>query len=510
MNRPLSSWKMVLLAAAIGGPIGVWIFSQSGASVTQAYAQQAAEATQARTQLDPGLVAHAEQLSKAFRDVAKSVKPSVVSIKSLVERRAVAQRGPGRGLPQGLPPEFERFFGPGFGIPDMEQEAAPEGPDGKVQLGLGSGVIVRADGYILTNNHVVANASELEVYLSDDSKYVAKVVGTDPRTDLAVLKIDATGLIATPIGDSSKVEVGDWAIAIGSPFGLDQTVTAGIISATKRTDQGITPYDDFIQTDAAINPGNSGGPLLNLRGEIIGINTAIASRGGGYNGIGFAVPGNTASRVLSDIISTGSVSRGFVGIRPAAMSPEIAKQLDLPSNLRGALVENVTKGMPADKAGIKVKDVIVEIDGVPIKSDSAMRRAIGETKPGTTVNVKVYRNGKTVDIPVTVAPLDEKALAQVDQQSIEKMQKLGIAVDSVPSSIAKRLQLENGEGVIVTELARRGRFFGVKVGDVILSVNGTAVNSPEEFVDALADSEPGQPLTMVIRDENAEKMITIQ
>ncbi len=510
MNRPLSSWKMVLLAAAVGGPIGFWILSQGGPSVTQAYAQQAAEATQARTQLDPGLVAHAEQLSKAFRDVAKSVKPSVVSIKSLVERRAVAQRGPGRGLPQGLPPEFERFFGPGFGFPDMEQEPVPEGTDGKVQLGLGSGVIVRADGYILTNNHVVANASELEVYLSDDSKYVAKVVGTDPRTDLAVLKIDATGLIATPIGDSSKVEVGDWAIAIGSPFGLDQTVTAGIISATKRTDQGITPYDDFIQTDAAINPGNSGGPLLNLRGEIIGINTAIASRGGGYNGIGFAVPGNTASRVLSDIISTGSVSRGFVGIRPAAMSPEIARQLDLPANLRGALVEHVTKGMPADKAGIKVKDVIVEIDGVAIKSDSAMRRAIGETKPGTTVNVKVYRNGKTVDVPVTVAPLDEKALAQVDQQSVEKMQKLGIAVDSVPSSIAKRLQLENGEGVIVTELARRGKFFGVKVGDVILSVNGTTVNSPEEFLAALEDSEPGQPLTLVIRDENAEKMITIQ
>jgi serine protease Do len=166
--------------------------------------------------------------------------------------------------------------------------------------------------------------------------------------------------------------------------------------------------------------------------------------------------------------------------------------------------------MPADKAGIKIKDVIVEIDGVAIKSDSAMRRAIGETKPGTTVNVKVYRNGKTLDIPVTVAPLDEKALAQVDQQSIEKMQKLGIAVDSVPSSIAKRLQLESGEGVIVTELARRGKFLGVKVGDVILSVNGQTVNSPEDFLQAISENNPGEPLTLVIRDENAEKMITIQ
>jgi serine protease Do len=192
------------------------------------------------------------------------------------------------------------------------------------------------------------------------------------------------------------------------------------------------------------------------------------------------------------------------------MSPEVAAQLDLPSNLKGALVEHVTKGMPADKAGIKIKDVIVEIDGVAIKSDSAMRRAIGETKPGTTVNVKVYRNGKTLDIPVTVAPLDDKALAQVDQQSIEKMQKLGIAVDSVPSSIAKRLQLESGEGVIVTELARRSKFLGVKVGDVILSVNGQTVNSPEEFLQAISENNPGEPLTLVIRDENAEKMITIQ
>jgi serine protease Do len=351
----------------------------------------------------------------------------------------------------------------------------------------------------------------LEVYLSDDTKYVAKVIGTDPRTDLAVLKIDATGLIATPVGDSSKVEVGDWAIAIGSPFGLAQTVTAGIISATKRTDQGITPYDDFIQTDAAINPGNSGGPLLNLRGEIIGINTAIASRGGGYNGVCFAVPSNTASRVLSDLISNGTVSRGFIGVRPASMSPEIAKQLGLPADLKGALVESVTKGMPADKAGIRPKDVIVQIDGVAIKSDSAMRRAIGETKPGTSVNVKIYRDGKTIDVPVTVELLDEKALAASDRQSIQNIQRaLGFAVDSVPANIAKRLQLEPGEGIIVTEISRRSRIPGLKVGDVILSVNGTAVNSVEDFADAVGDVRGGEALSLVIRDESSERMITVR
>jgi serine protease Do len=486
------------------------MFSDSSVAPSQAYAQQVAQATQARTQLDPNLIAPAEQLSKAFREVAKSVKPSVVSIKSLVERRAVAQRGGGRGFPQGLPPEFERFFGPGFGMPELDPQEETAGADGMVQLGLGSGVIVRQDGYILTNNHVVANAAELEVYLSDDTKYVAKVVGTDPRTDLAVLKIDAVGLIATPIGDSSKVEVGDWAIAIGSPFGLAQTVTAGIISATKRTDQGITPYDDFIQTDAAINPGNSGGPLLNLRGEIIGINTAIASRGGGYNGVCFAVPSNTASRVLSDLITNGTVSRGFIGVRPAAMSPEIAKQLGLPTDLKGALVETVTKGMPADKAGIRAMDVIVEIDGNAIKSDSAMRRAIGETKPGTTVNVKIYRDGKTIDVPVTVAVLDEKAIAANERQSNQNMQRLGFSVDAVPAKIAKDLQLEAGEGVIVTEIARRGRIPGLKVGDVILSVNGTAISSVEDFADAIGELQPGDALSLVVRDESSERMITVR
>lgn len=510
MNRPMSTWKLLSLLAIVAAPVGYWMFSDSRVNPSQAYAQQAAQATQARTQLDPNLIAPAEQLSKAFREVAKSVKPSVVSIKSLVERRSVAQRRDMRGLPQGLPPEFERFFGPGFGLPEMEPEEDPGAPEGMVQLGLGSGVIVRQDGYILTNNHVVANATELEVYLSDDTKYVAKVIGTDPRTDLAVLKIDATGLIATPVGDSSKVEVGDWAIAIGSPFGLAQTVTAGIISATKRTDQGITPYDDFIQTDAAINPGNSGGPLLNLRGEIIGINTAIASRGGGYNGVCFAVPSNTASRVLNDLITNGTVSRGFIGVRPAAMSPELAKSLGLPADLKGALVETVTKGMPADKAGIRAKDVIVEIDGVAIKSDSAMRRAIGETKPGTTVAVKIYRDGKMIDIPVEVAALDEKALAASERQANQNIQRLGFAVDDVPAKIARNLQLEPGEGVIVTEISRRSRIPGLKVGDVILSVNGTAVSSVEDFVEAIGEVRAGEPLSLVVRDANSERMITIR
>jgi serine protease Do len=512
MRSPMKGFKLVAVLAILAAPVAYWLSpSPSSVSPSSLYAQQLAESNQARLDLDPQLLAHADALSRVFREVSKSVKPSVVSIKSLVERPRNS-----RGM-RGLPPEFEQFFGDRFGPfgsspfgTRPEEESEPEIPGGKVQMGLGSGVIVRSDGYILTNNHVVEGAAELEVYLSDDTKFIAKVVGTDPRTDLAVLKIDASGLVAAPMGDSSKVEVGDWSIAIGSPFGLAQTVTAGIISATKRTDQGITPYDDFIQTDAAINPGNSGGPLLNLRGEIIGINTAIASRGGGYNGVCFAVPSNTASRVLSDLISSGKVSRGFVGIRPASVTPAIAQQLSLPENQKGALVEQVTKGMPAEKAGIRAGDLIVSIDGVDIKSDSAMRRAIGETKPGTTVKIRVLREGKTVDFPVTVAALDEQALATSQQQSMETMERLGIAIDQVPTDIARRYGLRDGEGVIVIGVARKSRFIGVKPGDVILSVNGNKTNSSDEFLEALGEVRQGAATTFVIRDAESERMITIR
>lgn len=507
MRSPTKALKVAALFSIFAAPIVFWLStSPSSVSPSSLYAQQLAESNQARLDLDPQLVAHADALSRVFREVSKSVKPSVVSIKSLVERPRMS-----RGI-RGLPPEFEQFFGDRFGpfgVPPGDEEEA-ETPSGKVQMGLGSGVIVRTDGYILTNNHVVEGAAELEVYLSDDTKFIAKVVGTDPRTDLAVLKIDAAGLVAAPLGDSSKVEVGDWAIAIGSPFGLAQTVTAGIISATKRTDQGITPYDDFIQTDAAINPGNSGGPLLNLRGEIIGINTAIASRGGGYNGVCFAVPSNTASRVLGDLIASGKVSRGFVGIRPASVTPAIAQQLSLPESQKGALVEQVTKGMPAEKAGIRAGDVIISIDDVDIKSDSAMRRAIGETKPGTTVTIRVLREGKSLDFPVTVAALDEQALAASQQQSMETMERLGIAVDQVPSDIAKRYGLRDGEGVIVTGVARKSRFVGIKPGDVILSVNGNKTNSSDEFLEALGEVRQGKAVTFVIRDAESERMITIR
>ena len=507
MNRPLDAWKLCALSLLFGAPIGYWLASSPTATNSPVYAQQVVDAQSAKNGLElSASVASADQLSKVFRDVSKSLKPSVVSIKNIVEQRIRTGRSRGN---MSLPPELEQFFGPQSNDLDSDSPGS-EIKRGRVANGLGSGVIVREDGYILTNNHVVKGASVLEVVLSDDRKMEAKVIGTDERTDLAVLKIDATGLVAAKLGSSGDMEVGDWVIAIGSPFGLAQTVTAGIVSATNRNDQGITLYDNFIQTDAAINPGNSGGPLLNLRGEVIGINTAIASQSGGYNGICFAVPSDTAQRVLSDLIAKGRVTRGFIGVAPETLTPELALQLSLPADLRGALVTTVTKNMPADKAGIKRGDVITAINKIPVVSGSDMRRAIGESKPGSQVRVTIMRDNKLSDLLVQVSELDEKALAA----SVDSREILGIQVGEVSEETREEFGLSVGEGVEVRGVNRRSPLATrIPPGVVILSVNGKKVNSVEEFAEtverAVTDNSSGQ-IKMVIRDAESDKMLQIR
>jgi serine protease Do len=510
MNRPLGTWKLIALAIALGTPIGYWISSGTTSSGSNAYAMQLAEAQVARSGLEQNAsVASADQLSKVFRDVSKSLKPSVVSIKNIVERSNVRPRGRGRSMP-GLPPELEQFFGgsPFGGVPmdGFEDQSEMTGKK-RVENGLGSGVIVRQDGYILTNNHVVAGASVLEVVLSDDRTFEAKVIGTDERTDLAVLKIDTTGLVTANLGNSSSMEVGDWVIAIGSPFGLAQTVTTGIVSATNRNDQGITLYDNFIQTDAAINPGNSGGPLLNLRGEVIGINTAIASRSGGYNGICFAVPSNTAKRILDDLISRGKVIRGFIGVQPATMTPAIAERFSLPSDLKGAFLVSVNKSMPAELAGLREKDVITAINGMPITSDSAMRRAIGEMKPGSVARITYFRDGKSRDVNVQVDELDEKRIAD----SMPVIDVFGMSVGEVSPETQQEYGLESGQGVEIKSVNRSSPFFRtLPAGVVVLSVGGKKVNSPREFEEALEAARKTGVIRMNVRDAESDKSIQFQ
>ena len=506
MNRPLGTWKLLVLSVVFGAPVAYWLFSGPSKGTSVVYAQQVVEAQQARGGLDQTI--GADQLSKVFRDVAKSLKPSVVSIKNVVVRSAQT-RGQSRGQLRGLPPELEQFFGrQPQGIDPDDTDGGIGGPNGRFENGLGSGVIVREDGYILTNNHVVKGASVLEVVLSDDRKMEAKVIGVDERTDLAVLKINATGLVAAPLGNSASMEVGDWVIAIGSPFGLTQTVTAGIVSATNRNDQGITPYDNFIQTDAAINPGNSGGPLLNLHGEVIGINTAIASRSGGYSGVCFAVPSNIAKRVLEELISKGRVTRGVIGIKPETMTPEKAKSLALPIETRGAFVASVNKDMPADKAGIRKGDVITSINGLPIESESSMRRTIGETKPGTQLKVSVLRDGKQSDISVTVGELDESALMA---SASESMEVLGMNLGPVSSEVQEEYALNDGEGVEVKSVSRQSPFAAtIPPGVVILSVNGKKVNNPVEFSDAAEAAFKKGSIRLVVRDSEGDKSVQLR
>ena len=506
MSRTLGSWKTLILMIVLGAPVGYWLLSNPSAPPSAVYAQQVVDSQQARGSLgNPAGVASADQLSKVFRDVSKSLRPSVVSIRNVVERSATKSRG---SRPRGLPPELEQLFGKQFDGLNTDRNDDLDLPKGRVQNGLGSGVIVRNDGYILTNNHVVEGASILEVELSDDRKFDAKVIGTDVRTDLAILKIEATGLVAALLGNSADMEVGDWVIAIGSPFGLTQTVTAGIVSATNRSDQGITMYDNFIQTDAAINPGNSGGPLLNMRGEVIGINTAIASRSGGYNGICFAIPSDTAKRVLDDLISKGRVTRGVIGIRPETLKPETAERLSLPAGTRGALIASVTKGLPAYKAGLKEGDVITAINGTAINSDSAMRRFVGETKPGTQIRISYLRDGKRSEVTLTVDELDEQALAAA---SSETMEVFGVTVGVVSKEVRDELGLQLGEGVEVTGINRRSPLAAIiPPGVVVLSVNGKKIGTPLDFAETMETASKTGMIKMIIRDGEADKSVQLR
>ncbi|HOJ14480.1 MAG TPA: Do family serine endopeptidase, partial [Deltaproteobacteria bacterium] len=316
-------------------------------------------------------------------DVAERVLPSVVNISSV---KTVTQQSP-----LFMDPFFREFFGQAI-------------PKERVERALGSGVIVSGDGYIITNNHVVGGADRVEVRLSDGRVFQATIVGTDPKSDVAVIKINKTGLPAIKIGDSSRLRIGEFVLAVGNPYGLEQTVTLGIVSALGRSGLGITDYENFIQTDAAINPGNSGGALVNMKGELVGINTAILSRTGGSVGIGFAIPVNLAMSIKKSIEKYGKVLRGWLGVTVQELTPELAQSLGL-ATVKGALVNDVQKGSPADKSGLKRGDVIVAIDGQPVNNTASMRFLVSEALPGTTVRVKVVREGRETTVPVEVGDL---------------------------------------------------------------------------------------------------------
>ena len=435
----------------------------------------------------------AVQALKSFSDgfvaVAQQVTPSVVMVTS--EKTVRAAMTPFDFF--GNDPFFRRFFG----------QPGPQGsPPTFKQRSLGSGVVVRSDGYILTNNHVVNGADELTVILPDHRKFAAEVVGTDPRTDRAVLKVDAKDLPAMPFGDSDSVRIGEWVMAVGSPFSenLENTVTAGIVSAVGRSGMNLNDYEYFIQTDAAINPGNSGGALVNLDGELIGINTAIASRGGGSNGIGFAIPSNLARDVMNDLVSKGKVVRGWLGVTIQDLDQDLADAMDLDSP-EGVLVNSVVKDGPSDKAGLKQGDVIVAFNGKPMKSVSQLRLAVAQADPDQEATVTVIRDGKKRDFRVKLGEFPEEGDLASGAGGEVHDKGIGLTVEPITPDLAKRFNLEDSrEGLVVTDVASGSpaEDAGIHPGDVIVKVNRREVKSLQDYRDALKKAKSGDPVLFLV------------
>lgn len=416
----------------------------------------------------------AENLSAVFEHVAENVRPFVVSISSVKLMKPEQQKGQ---IPDWW---FEFPFRDFFGNQNFDRFFNQDNRgDGYVQQGLGTGVIVDPAGYILTNNHVVEEADEVTVTLFDERTFKAKIVGTDPKTDVAVVKIDAGGLRSAVLGDSDRLRVGEWVVAAGNPFALTSTITAGIVSAKGRSNVGIVDYEDFIQTDAAINPGNSGGPLANLRGEVVGINTAIFSQSGGYSGVGFAIPSNMTKSVMKSLIEKGRVIRGHLGVAIQNLTEELAKSFGYDST-DGVLVSDITPQGPADKAGLKQGDIITRFDGKTIKDTVQLRSLVAATQPDRTVQVEVIRNGRKETIAVKIGELESK---QVQKQSEQPETELGMRVETITPEIARQLGRADLRGVIVTSIDPLGAAAkaGIRTYDVVLDVQGRAVASVAEF-----------------------------
>lgn len=438
-------------------------------------------------------------LVTSFAPIVKQAQPAVVSIAST---KVVKANSGDEGLsPFFDDPTFRQFFG----------QRNPQGnkPREQREHGLGSGVIVSADGYILTNNHVIDGANDIRVITSDKRELKARVIGADPNTDVAVVKVEANNLPTLQFADSSEVQVGDIALAIGNPFGVGQTVTMGIISATGRGNLGIEDYEDFIQTDAAINPGNSGGALINANGELIGINTAILSRAGGNQGVGFAVPANLARTVMNQLLKNGKVVRGYMGVTIQPVTGELAKAFNLP-NSNGALVGEITPDSPASKAGLKQGDVITELNGVAVNDNRELRLKISQLAPGTTVRLKVLRDGSPRDINVTLGELpNEKTTASNDKS--DNNSPYGLSVENLTPQITRELNLSaNITGVVVTDVqdGSRADEAGLRQGDVIQQVSRQAVTNVAEFERAMKQAS-GKPVVLLVNRNGHTSFVVI-
>jgi serine protease Do len=443
-----------------------------------------------------------------FTDLVDLVGPSVVNIRTLEKVTPRAQSG----MPDNE--EVLEFFRR-FGLPILNlprQTPRQNGPQQEEEQprGVGSGFILTSDGVIMTNAHVVEGADEVMVTLTDKREFKARIIGADKRTDVAVVKIDASGLSAVKVGDVSKLRVGEWVMAIGSPFGLENTVTAGIVSAKQR-DTG--DYLPFIQTDVAINPGNSGGPLINMRGEVVGINSQIYSRSGGFMGISFSIPMDEAVRVSDQLRSSGKVTRGRIGVQIDQVSKDVAESIGLGKPM-GALVRGVESGSPAEKAGVEAGDIITKFDGKVIEKTSDLPRLVGSTKPGTQSTITVFRRGTSKDLSVTISEIEpDNAVAQVTGRNDKprasaSAQALGLAVSELTSEQRKAANLKGGVRVeAAVEAAARA---GLREGDVIVQIDNTAVLSVKEFDAVLAKLDKSKAVNVLFRRGDWTQYVVIR
>ncbi len=431
--------------------------------------------------------------ANGFTEVAKRATPAVVNITTVMTEKV----SDGDTTPDELRDRMEEFFGKPFG-PRGRGPSSPfehRGP----RRGQGSGVIISSDGYILTNHHVIAKAREVHVTLPDKREFTGKIVGTDPKADLAVVKVNAQDLPAVPWGDASQLQVGEYVLAVGNPFGLNSTVTLGIVSAVGRGHMGITQYEDFIQTDAAINPGNSGGALVNTRGELVGINTAIFSQTGGYQGVGFAVSTTMAKPIYESLVKTGKVVRGYLGIGLQDLTQDLAKSFGL-KDQKGALISDIKEGSPAEQAGLKQGDVIIEYQGTAVGDGVALQRLVTRTSVGASVPLKVMRDGRAREMTVKIGeqPNEEK-IAKAERADPEYALS-GLAVEELDQETAKELGLNLKRGVVVTRVEPDGgaEKAGLLPGDVIREVNRQPIKSVKDFEKASSDMKKGGTILILV------------
>ena len=432
---------------------------------------------------------------QAMAEVAEAVKPAIVNISTVRTEKI-------KGSPFSPfynDPFFRKFFGNQF----RQQEKPRE----RKSASLGSGVIVSPDGYILTNNHVIKNADKIKVLLPDKREFTGRIIGSDPKTDLSVIKIDAGNLSTLSFGNSDALRVGELVLTIGSPYGLNQTVTMGIVSAVGRANVGIAEYEDFIQTDAAINPGNSGGALVNVKGELVGINTAIFSTTGGYQGIGFAIPSNMAKIVMDSLIEKGKVIRGWLGVEIQAITPELAQQFQLEKDY-GTLVADVVEGSPAEKAGLMRGDVIIEFNGKKVDEPYILRNIVADTPPGTEAEMKVIRDGEIKSLTVTIVEIPARA---EKTPAVFKNALKGVSVQDLTPDIYRQLNLpEKIRGVVITDIESESPAdTRLMPGDVILEINRRAISNIEDYESIVSKIKPDMDVLLLVFRRGSTIFITI-